>query len=241
MGKTTFVTKALPVFVGMSALGNVFAQSFAMPRVKQELAKEGVLPFSRFWASDWPFNAPSGAIFLHWLVTTALILGSQIGSQSGSAASAVSQISTVYTFVTNVFIYTGNWIKRQRPRDTFWRVWFADTILVFLAVGLLYLNFTPSERWAEQRTTFRSSPLLTIFWIASLLFVLGAPFIKNNQLNAIPYWVVPTLGTSMLAIGMVYWLIWAKVLPLLGFHIQHEIVQMPDGSERVKYKVRNPW
>lgn len=113
MGKTTFVTKALPVFVGMSALGNVFAQSFAMPRVKQELAKEGVLPFSRFWASDWPFNAPSGAIFLHWLVTTALILGSQIGSQSGSAASAVSQISTVYTFVTNVFIYTGNWIKRE--------------------------------------------------------------------------------------------------------------------------------
>jgi hypothetical protein len=113
MGKTTFVTKALPVFVGMSALGNVFAQSFAMPRVKQELAKEGVLPFSRFWASDWPFNAPSGAIFLHWLVTTALILGSQIGSQSGSAASAVSQISTLYTFVTNVFIYTGNWIKRE--------------------------------------------------------------------------------------------------------------------------------
>lgn len=113
MGKTTFVTKALPVFVGMSALGNVFAQSFAMPRVKQELAKEGVLPFSRFWASDWPFNAPSGAILLHWLVTTALILGSQIGSQSGSAASAVSQISTVYTFVTNVFIYTGNWIKRE--------------------------------------------------------------------------------------------------------------------------------
>ncbi|KAK0738572.1 amino acid permease-domain-containing protein [Schizothecium vesticola] len=222
MGKTTFVTKALPVFVGMSALGNVFAQSFAMPRVKQELAKEGVLPFSRFWASDWPFNAPSGAIFLHWLVTTALILGSQIGSQSGSAASAVSQISTLYTFVTNVFIYTGNWIK------------------LFLAVGLLYLNFTPSERWAEQRTTFRSSPLLTIFWIASLLFVLGAPFIKNNQLNAIPYWVVPTLGTSMLAIGVVYWLVWAKVLPLLGFHIQHEIVQMPDGSERVKYKRVKP-
>lgn len=67
--------------------------------------------------------------------------------------------------------------------------------------------------------------------------MLGAPFIKNNQLNAIPYWVVPTLGTSMLAIGVVYWLVWAKVLPLLGFHIQHEIVQMPDGSERVKYKV----
>lgn len=110
-------------------------------------------------------------------------------------------------------------------------------LLVFLACGLLYLNFTPSERWAEQRTTFRSSPLLTIFWIFSLLFVLGAPFIPNNRDAAIPHYVVPALGTSMLGIGTIYWLIWAKLLPLMGFHIQHEIVQMPDGSERVKYKV----
>lgn len=224
MGKTEFVTRALPAFIGLSALGNVFAQSFAMPRVKQELAKEGILPFSRFWASDWPFNAPSGAILLHWLVTVALILGSQVGSptSSTSGASSLSQISTVYTFVTNVFIYTGNWIK------------------LFLALGLLYLNFTPSERWAEQRTTFRSSPLLTMFWIASLLFVLGAPFINTSFQSVIPYYVVPTLGTSMLAIGVVYWLIWAKALPMLGFHIQHEIVQMPDGSERVKYKRVKP-
>ncbi|KAK5663901.1 hypothetical protein OQA88_112 [Cercophora sp. LCS_1] len=219
MGQNTFVRRALPVFIGLSALGNVFAQSFAMPRVKQELAKEGVLPFSRFWASDWPFNAPSGAIFLHWLVTMALILGSQVGSDS---ATNVGRISTVYTFVTNVFIYTGNWIK------------------VFLAIGLLYLNFTPSERWAEQRTTFHSSPILTIFWILSLLFTLGASFIPNKSIPAIPYFVVPALGTSMLGIGTVYWLIWAKLLPMMGFHIQHEIVQMPDGSERVKYKRVKP-
>jgi phosphatidylinositol 4-kinase B len=71
----------------------------------------------------------------------------------------------------------------------------------------------------------------------SLLFVLGAPFIPNNRDAAIPHYVVPALGTSMLGIGTIYWVIWAKLLPLMGFHIQHEIVQMPDGSERVKYKV----
>ncbi|KAL1839934.1 hypothetical protein VTJ49DRAFT_978 [Mycothermus thermophilus] len=204
-GKSAFVTRVFPLLIAVSALGNVFAQSFAMPRVKQELAKEGVLPWSRFWASDWPFNAPSGAILLHWIFTSVLILG--------------SQTSDVYQFVTNVFIYSGNWIK------------------VFLAVGLVYLNFAPSERWAEQRTTFRSSPLLTIFWIISLLFVLAAPFIDNKFLQTVPFYVVPTLGTSLLAIGTAYWLGWAKVLPAFGYHIQHEIVQMPDGSERVKYKV----
>lgn len=69
--------------------------------VKQELAKEGILPFSKLWASDWPMQAPTGAIFLHWLFTVAFILG--------------SQTSDVYTFVTNVFIYSGNWIKRKWP------------------------------------------------------------------------------------------------------------------------------
>lgn len=96
-GNSAFVDRVVPLFIALSALGNVFAQSFAMPRVKQELAKEGVLPWSRFWASDWPFNAPTGAIFLHWLFTSALILG--------------SHTSDVYGFVTNVFIYSGNWIK----------------------------------------------------------------------------------------------------------------------------------
>jgi len=74
----------------------------------------------------------------------------------------------------------------------------------------------------------------------SLLFVVAAPFIPNNLIPGIPSAVVPALGTSMLAIGAVYWLVWAKVLPLMGFDIQHEIVQMPDGSERVKYKRVKP-
>jgi len=71
----------------------------------------------------------------------------------------------------------------------------------------------------------------------SLLFVQAAPFIPNEFLESVPFYVVPTLGTSLLAFGTVYWLVWAKVLPAFGYHIQHEIVQMPDGSERVKYKV----
>ncbi|KAH6624242.1 phosphatidylinositol 4-kinase-like protein [Chaetomium sp. MPI-SDFR-AT-0129] len=205
-GESNFVTKVVPLFIGLSALGNAFAQSFAMPRVKQELAKEGVLPWSRLWASDWPFNAPTGAIFLHWIITVIFILG--------------SHTDDVYAFATNVFVYSGNWIK------------------FFLAVGLLYLNYAPSERWTEQRTTFRSSPVLTIFWTLALLFVQVAPFIENNFLSHVKYYVFPTLGTSLLAIGTIYWLVWAKLLPALGYHIQHEIVQMPDGSERVKYKVR---
>jgi len=204
-GSNAFVTKAVPAFLALSALGNVFAQSFAMPRVKQELAKEGILPFSRFFASDWPLNAPTGAIFLHWIFTVAIILG--------------SVTVDTYTFVTDLFIYTGNWIK------------------LLLGIGMLYLTFKQSEGWRHQRTTFKNYPPLTIFWILCLIYVLAAPFIPNNLLTSIPSYVVPVLGTSLLVIGTAYWLIWAKMLPMCGFHIQHEVVQLPDGSERVRYIV----
>lgn len=234
-GDGVFVKRVVPFFIALSALGNIFAQSFAMPRgmspdstvkfslpstgtqlllthapctklVKQELAKEGILPFSRFFASDWPFSAPSGAIFLHWLFTVVLILG--------------LNIQETYTFVTNIFIYTGNWIK------------------LLLGVGLLYLRYKPNSGWAEQRTTFSSYTPMTAFWIISLLYSLAAPFTPIALWGrTIPYYVMPTLGTSMLAIGVGYWLVWANLLPMFGYQIQHEVVQLPDGSERVKYVV----
>lgn len=40
--------------IALSALGNVMSVTFAQSRVNQELAKEGILPFSKFWASSWP-------------------------------------------------------------------------------------------------------------------------------------------------------------------------------------------
>lgn len=54
--------KSLPVFVALSNLGNVLAVSFSHARFNQELAKEGLLPGSRFWASNWPCNAPAAAV-----------------------------------------------------------------------------------------------------------------------------------------------------------------------------------
>ncbi|KAM3440032.1 hypothetical protein NHJ13734_003467 [Beauveria thailandica] len=54
--------KTLPVFVAVSSLGNILATSFAHSRLNQELGKERVLPFGRFWASDKPCNAPAASV-----------------------------------------------------------------------------------------------------------------------------------------------------------------------------------
>lgn len=64
--------RTLPVFVALSNLGNVLAVSFAHARLNQEMAKEGLLPWSRFWASNRPFNAPSTAVRRPYTLTLSI-------------------------------------------------------------------------------------------------------------------------------------------------------------------------
>ncbi len=54
--------KTLPVFVAVSSLGSVLATSFAHSRLNQELGKDRILPFGRFWASNKPCNAPAASV-----------------------------------------------------------------------------------------------------------------------------------------------------------------------------------
>ncbi|CAI4215534.1 unnamed protein product [Parascedosporium putredinis] len=60
--------RTLPVFVSLSNLGNVLAVSFAHARLNQELGKEGLLPASKFWASNKPFNAPAASVTYNFIV-----------------------------------------------------------------------------------------------------------------------------------------------------------------------------
>lgn len=66
--------RALSVFVALSAFGNVLSVIFSQGRLVQELGREGILPFSRFWASNRPFNAPLAGLFEHWLICIIVIL-----------------------------------------------------------------------------------------------------------------------------------------------------------------------
>jgi amino acid transporter len=54
--------RCLPAFVALSNIGNVLAMSYANARVNRECAKQGLLPWSRFWASLKPFGTPTAAV-----------------------------------------------------------------------------------------------------------------------------------------------------------------------------------
>jgi amino acid transporter len=54
--------KVLPALVAFSCLGTILSASFSHGRMNQEIAKEGILPWSHFWASNKPFGAPGPAV-----------------------------------------------------------------------------------------------------------------------------------------------------------------------------------
>lgn len=42
--------------------------------VVQELGREGVLPCSKFFASNWPFHSPAAGLLEHYVVSAVILL-----------------------------------------------------------------------------------------------------------------------------------------------------------------------
>ncbi|KAK7732413.1 hypothetical protein SLS63_005091 [Diaporthe eres] len=132
--------RSLPAFVALSNLGNVLAVSFAHARLNQELGKEGMLPFSKFWASNKPRNAPAASLFLHWLITVIVLVAPPAGP--------------AYNFIVDLYTYPGVWIngfvaagliylqfKKSENWSSPWHTYLPVTLL-FLAMNV-FLAIVP--------------------------------------------------------------------------------------------------
>lgn len=100
--------QALSVFVALSALGNVLTVTFAQSRVNQELAKEGVLPFGRFWASSWPKGAPGAGLLLHFIPSFIVI----VAIPAGDAYNFILDVEGYPSSIINLFVVIGLFILR---------------------------------------------------------------------------------------------------------------------------------
>lgn len=95
--------KAISVLIAISAFGIVITVTFAHARVHQELAKEGVLPFPKFWASSWPFGSPSAGLFLHWIPSFIVI----VAVPFGDAYNFILDLEGYPRSVVNFFVVVG--------------------------------------------------------------------------------------------------------------------------------------
>ncbi|KAL6248079.1 methionine permease [Rhinocladiella similis] len=196
--------RALSVFVALSAFGNVLSVIFSQGRLVQELGREGILPFSRFWASNKPFNAPLAGLFEHWLVSVIIMLA----PPPGDAYNFILNVISYPLSIVNCFVAAGLLYLYWKPRENNWAPPFRAT----WPVALLFL--------------------LSNIYLVVAPFV--PPDAGQNVYKSLPYYLHCVVGMGIIAAGGVYWLIWAVLLPRLGHYelVRETHVDELDGWER---------
>ncbi|KAL9009116.1 MAG: hypothetical protein Q9173_005828 [Seirophora scorigena] len=198
--------------ISLSIFGNIVVMTFtASKAVKQEIAKEGILPFSlffarstttpyawlkhRFWRSDGGAleQSPATALGLHWVF--AIIMVAATSSTTPSVAFIVLVLLYAYLLVVVVGF--------------------------FVASGVLYLRFTKKKEWTDN-LGFQpwGGPTAAIIYSCTCAFMIVGVFITPGDTSPFSYattgvrhYIVPTVGLCTLLIGYSYYLVFAKLIP----------------------------
>ncbi|MCJ1357803.1 MAG: hypothetical protein MMC33_007799 [Icmadophila ericetorum] len=131
--------RALSVFIALSALGNVLTVTFSAARVNQELAKEGVLPFGRFWASAWPVRAPFGGLLLHFIPSLIVIVAIPFGDAYDFILDLEGYPAAIINLLVVIGLFILRWTAPDVPRP--FKVWWP--VAVFFLAGQAFLVIAP--------------------------------------------------------------------------------------------------
>ncbi|ETS84977.1 hypothetical protein PFICI_03002 [Pestalotiopsis fici W106-1] len=196
----------LPLFIIISAAGNIAATSFAQARVNEELAKDGLLPLSGFWTTKKTQQPPIGpsskatpvaptiheqptvprrGLLLHWAVSVLVII--------------VPPPGKVYNFLVDLGGYP------------------VSIISVAISLGLLYLRHhrpSPSSSGGEQRWTspYRARTgavvVFALFNCLLLVFPWVPPADGQGEGAGITYYAYPATALAVIGSGALYWCWW---------------------------------
>jgi amino acid transporter len=208
--------QALAGLVALSIFGNIVVMTFTASRVKQEIAKEGILPFSLFFATSrtTPYawlkarwkprptsqtddiqleQTPMAALGLHWAMSVTLV-----------GVTAMLPPATSFTVLIELYSYVVR-------------------VLVPMAVsgGLLYLKFSRSMDWSSK-ANFKMPSVHVILYFLTLAFLAVVLFVKppaaspfTDAAGHVKWFIVPSIGVSALAWGLTwFWglklVLWSK-------------------------------
>ncbi|PON28769.1 methionine permease [Trichoderma gamsii] len=134
----------LPLAVALCAVGNVFVVAFAMARLKQEIARQGFLPYSEILASTKPFNSPLGGLMVNFVPSLLVIV--------------LPPTSEAFSFILDVEGYPGQvfslalgvgliWLRFKRPDlKRPYKAWlFTIVARALLSFALLAAPFFPPK------------------------------------------------------------------------------------------------
>ena len=138
----TTASRPLNILVVLSAYGNLLAVLIGQSRVIREIGRQGVLPWTPFWVTTWPFGTPVGPYLLKWGMTLLMILA----PPAGDAFNFVVDLSNYPDSFFLLLMATGLYfVRRQRKaanigRSSF-RAW--DVLVLLWIASKVFLLVMP--------------------------------------------------------------------------------------------------
>ncbi|KAJ3981371.1 APC amino acid permease [Lentinula detonsa] len=200
--------RALSVFIALSTLGNLLSGQFSQGRVVQELGREGLLPFSAFFASNKPYGAPLAGLFTQYVVSVAYVVLPPPGD--------------AYLFMISLSSYCYALINA----------------LVSFGLLLLYTPYLQAYDWRPPfRAPTFIVLLFAISNLFLVVFPIVPPASGSRTYEHLPYWSHVVVAFSVSVVGIGYWVIWVKWLPRKkGYELVREWVLQDDGVSRCVFR-----
>ncbi|KAI3181737.1 hypothetical protein DTO046C5_1158 [Penicillium roqueforti] len=197
--------RAMSVLVALSAFGNVLSVIFSQGRIVQELGREGVLPFSKIWASNWPFHSPAAGLLEHYIVSVIIMLA----PPPGDAYNFLLNLISYPLSIVNFFVAAG-------------------LVHIYLTKEKNYPNWKPGIRATLPVTIFF---MLSNLYLAVAPYV--PPSDGQNVYEQLPYYLHCVVALALFAAGAIYYVVWAVLLPRIGKYVLvKESVVDADGWSR---------
>ncbi|OAX41008.1 amino acid transporter [Rhizopogon vinicolor AM-OR11-026] len=196
--------RMLSAIIALSTLGNLLSILFAQGRVVQELGRDGVLPFSSFFASSKPFDAPLAGLFTQWLVSAIIMVAAPPGD--------------AYLFMINLTSY---------PLAIFNLLISGGLLLLYTPAFKAYDWRPPFQAWKSVIVFF----FLSNVFLAIVPMIPPSP--GFDVYEHLPYWSHVVIALSIGLIGIAYWFVFFDWIPRKrGYRIVEETVLQDDGVSR---------
>ncbi|KAK4143113.1 amino acid permease-domain-containing protein [Dichotomopilus funicola] len=140
----------LPLAVAVSAAGSVMVVTFALARVNQEIARQGLLPFGEFLSSSRPFGSPLGGVILHY-IPSVIVIAIPFKNIYSFILEVEGYPGQFFTFFISLGLIRLRWTRPDlhRPYKAFiLAAWFG----LFLSTSLILAPFIPldNEDWGSH-------------------------------------------------------------------------------------------
>lgn len=200
--------RVLPIFVTISAAGNIAATSFAQARVNEELAKDDLLPFAATW------RTPTGSSSIEAEAEAEVEVDASPARRGGRSRQQRRRMPTPARGLLLHWLVSVVVIVVPPPGKIYNFLvdlggYPVSVISVAISAGLLYLHITPSQRWMSP---WPAPHLATVVFATSNCLLLILPWIppadgrgENKRFASYAY---PTTALAVIGSGALFWLCW---------------------------------